>query len=213
MESFVTVQGIAAAIFQSNISTDILVPSREITSASRAGYGPKLFAPWRYHADRTEVPEFVLNRSGYRDSSILIAGENFGCGSSREMAVWAVRQFGFRCVIAPSFAPIFRQNCLRNGVLPVTLPAAVVAHLAALAETHPAEWTVDLYNCSVTDAIGSRHAFEIDAREREQLLLGLDPIGVTLQQATRIDAFVEADRKLRPWIWIASANAVEDRSP
>jgi len=213
MESFVTLTGTAAPLFRPNVSTDILIPSREITSASRKGYGPKLFAPWRYRADGTEVPEFVLNRPDYRDSCILIAGENFGCGSSREMAAWAVRQFGFRCVIAPSFAPIFRQNCLRNGVLPVTLPAEVVAHLAALAETDPSEWMVDLDDCSVTDPAGSRHAFEIDAREREQLLLGLDPIGVTLQQADRIDAFVEADRKLRPWIWIASASAAGDRSP
>lgn len=213
MENFISLSGTAAPLFRSNVSTDILIPSRDITSASRKGYGPKLFAPWRYRADGSDVPEFVLNRPAYRDSCILIAGENFGCGSSREMAAWAIRQFGLRCVIAPSFAPIFRQNCLRNGVLPVTLSTDSVAHLAALAETHPAQWTVDLDDCSITAPTGGRHPFAIDAREREQLMLGLDPIGVTLQQVARIDAFVDADRKLRPWIWIDSASAAGDRSP
>jgi len=202
MESFVTLTGTAAPLFQPSISTDILIPSRAITSAARTGFGPKLFAPWRYGADGSELSQFVLNRPGYRDSCILIAGENFGCGSSREMAVWAVRQFGLRCVIAPSFAAIFRQNCLRNGVLPVVLPAAVVVRMAALAQSHPSPWRVSLEDCSVTDPSGSRHTFAMDAREREQLLLGMDPIEVTLRQAARIDAFVDADRKRRPWIWI-----------
>ncbi len=208
MEAFESISGAAAPLFRTNIDTDTLIPSPLITNASREGYGPKLLAGWRYAADgKEEVADFVLNRPEWRASSILIAGENFGCGSSREMAVWAIRQFGFRCVIAPSFAPIFRQNCLRNGLLPITLPAKAVEQLAQRAQTQPREWTVDLRGCTITDPSGERHPFEIDARERVQLLEGLDPISVTLKRADEIQAFVEADRHRRPWIWATSSDS------
>lgn len=204
MEAFEAIRGAAAPLYRANIDTDTLIPSSLITDASREGYGPKLLAGWRYGADgKTEVDDFILNRPAWRDSCILIAGENFGCGSSREMAVWAVRQFGFRCVIAPSFAPIFRQNCLRNALLPITLPAGLVERLAQKAEASPRDWTVDLRARSVTDPSGQRHMFEIDAREREELLLGMDPISVTMQWAAEIREFARADRKRRPWIWTA----------
>lgn len=206
MEAFETVTGAAAPLFRANIDTDTLIPSPLITNASREGYGPKLLAGWRYGADgRQEVADFVLNRPAWRSSCILIAGENFGCGSSREMAVWAVRQFGFRCIIAPSFAPIFRQNCLRNGLLTINLPAKLVEQLSQHAEAAPGGWTVDLRDCSITEPSGERHAFEIDSGEREQLLQGLDPISVTMKRADEIRAFVEVDRLRRPWIW-ASVN-------
>lgn len=202
MEAFESITGTAAPLFRANIDTDTLIPSPLITNASREGYGAKLLAGWRYRADgKEEVAEFVLNQPAWRSSCILIAGENFGCGSSREMAVWAVRQFGFRCVIAPSFAPIFRQNCLRNGLLPVKLPTQLVEKLAQRAEALPRGWTVDLRDCSVTDPSGERHTFEIDTGEREQLLQGLDPISVTMKRADEIHRFVEADRRRRPWIW------------
>ena len=117
------IEGIVAPLLRPNIDTDLIIPSREITSPGREGYGEKLFAPWRYLGpERRENPDFVLNREPFRRAPILVAGENFGCGSSREMAVWALRQFGIRAVIAPSFGAIFRANCLRNGVLPVELP-------------------------------------------------------------------------------------------
>lgn len=203
MEPFVTVGGVAAPLYQDNISTDALIPSRLITSIARTGYGPKLLGNDRYLPDGREDPAYVLNRPEYRESCILIAGANFGCGSSREMAVWAVKQFGFRCIIAPSFAPIFRQNCLRNGVLPVTFPATLVQQLAEIAARQPSGWNVDLRDCIVTAPGGNRYPFDIDGDERQQLLLGLDPIGQTLAQANRINAFVDADRKLRPWIWIS----------
>ena len=206
MEAFESITGAAAPLFRANIDTDTLIPSPLITNASREGYGPKLLAGWRYGADgKEEVADFVLNQPAWRNSCILIAGENFGCGSSREMAVWAVRQFGFRCIVAPSFAPIFRQNSLRNGLLPVTLPAKLVEELAQRAEALPRDWTVDLRDCSITDPSGRRHVFEIDPGEREQLLQGLDPISVTLQRAGEIRGFVEADRRRRPWIWSGPA--------
>lgn len=201
MEPLISVSGTAAPLPERNISTDAIIPSREITSASRAGYGHKLFAGWRYRPDGSENPGFVLNQPAYRASCILITGANFGCGSSREMAVWALHQFGIRCVIAPSFAPIFRENCLRNGLLPVTLPEALVAQLAARAATQAQGWRVDLSDCSVTEPDASRHAFEFDPREREQLMLGLDPIVITLRRADQITQFVTADRLRRPWIW------------
>lgn len=206
MEAFESITGAAAPLFRANIDTDTLIPSPLITNASREGYGPKLLAGWRYGADgKQEVAHFVLNRPAWRSSRILIAGENFGCGSSREMAVWAVRQFGFRCIIAPSFAPIFRQNCLRNGLLPIDLPAKLVEQLAQRAEAVPGDWTVDLRDCSITDPLGGRHAFVIDPGERELLLQGLDPISVTMKRADEIRAFVEADRLRRPWIWASAS--------
>lgn len=205
MEAFETITGAAAPLFRANIDTDTLIPSPLITNASREGYGPKLLAGWRYGPDgQQEVADFVLNQPAFRSSCILIAGENFGCGSSREMAVWAVRQFGFRCIIAPSFAPIFRQNSLRNGLLPVTLPARLVEQLAQRAQAAPRDWTVDLRDCSVTDPSGNRHRFDIDAGERDQLLQGLDPISVTMKRSGEIRAFADADRQRRPWIWTAA---------
>ncbi|CAN7348489.1 3-isopropylmalate dehydratase small subunit [Variovorax sp. LjRoot178] len=204
MEAFESITGVAAPLFRANIDTDTLIPSPLITNASREGYGPKLLAGWRYGPDgNREVRDFVLNQPVWRSSCILIAGENFGCGSSREMAVWAVRQFGFRCIIAPSFAPIFRQNSLRNGLLPITLPIKLVEQLARRAVAAPRDWTVDLRDCSITDPSGNKHTFEIDAREREQLLQGIDPISVTMKRADEIRAFVDADRRRRPWIWAA----------
>ena len=151
MEAFVRIEGIAAPLHRPNIDTDAIVPSREITSPGREGYGEKLFAPWRYLGpDRRENPDFVLNRVPFRAAPILIAGDNFGCGSSREMAVWALRQFGIRVVVAPSFGAIFRSNCLRNGILPVVLPAATVTGLAARAEAGDLVLAVDLEKCVVT---------------------------------------------------------------
>jgi 3-isopropylmalate/(R)-2-methylmalate dehydratase small subunit len=212
MEAFVRVSGIAAALMQAHIDTDLLIPSREITSTSREGYGPKLLAPWRYlpsppgapEAARVENPDFVLNREPWRRAVILIAGPNFGSGSSREAAAWAVRQFGLRCVIAPSFGAIFRANCLRNGVLPVVLPAADVQALADEAERSPCELTVDLERCRITRPGGGTLGFAFDAAERRALLEGRDAIDATLEQRAAIEAFQRADRERRPWIWLAA---------
>ena len=202
MEAVNRIEGVAAPLLRDNIDTDVIIPSREITSPSREGYGAKLFAPWRYHAPGgPENADFVLNQGPCRQARILIAGANFGCGSSREMAVWALAQFGIRCVIAAGFGAIFRDNCIRNGLLPVELPAATVATLAACAASRPAGWCVDLITCTVHEPSGTTHPFTIDAHEREQLLAGRDAIDLTWQHRSAIEAFEAADRQRRPWIW------------
>ena len=205
LQPFTIVEGIAAALPRENIDTDVIIPSREITSPSREGYGPKLFAPWRYlDAGGAEDPAFVLNREPWRQASILITGANFGCGSSREMAVWALQQFGFRVLIAPSYGAIFRANCLRNGLLPVELPVDAVAYLAERAATDadaPLRLTVDLPTCEVRSPSGAAMRFHLAEHERQTLLSGLDPIARTWQQRAAIEAFEATDRVARPWVW------------
>jgi 3-isopropylmalate/(R)-2-methylmalate dehydratase small subunit len=205
MEQFVSVTGIAAPLVRANIDTDLLIPSREISGTGKEGYGEKLFAPWRYRPSpagtRVENPEFVLNRPSFRNAVILISGENFGSGSSREMAVWAVRQFGFRCVIAPSFGTIFRNNCYRNGVLPVVLPGDAVQALATKAEAGTLVLTVDLDACAIVQPDGTRIAFSVPPAARSMMLEGLDAIALTLKRRDAIAAFQRADRAARPWIW------------
>lgn len=222
MEQFTRVQGIAAPLMRANIDTDLLIPSKEMTGAGKQGYGEKLFAPWRYltaaqaarqpdillngraaepSLQRIENPEFVLNRAPFRQATVLIAGANFGSGSSREQAVWALRQFGFRCVIAPSFGTIFRNNCYRNGVLPVVLPAADVEALARDAEGGQLRLAIDLDECAVFRPDGSRQSFSVPAAERGMMLEGLDAIGLTLKRLGQIESFQTADRLARPWIW------------
>ena len=210
MEAFTRIEGLTAALLRDHIDTDIIIPSRDITSPSRDGFGPKLFAPWRYDGPGgPERPDFVLNQQPWRAAVILIAGANFGCGSSREMAVWALRQFGIRCVIAPSFGAIFQGNCIKNGVLPVVLPAARVAALGALAASaaQPLTLAVDLQACEVQQRDGSRDAFVVGARDREMLLAGLDEIDLTWQYRADIEAFEAADRLRRPWLWHRAVTA------
>lgn len=202
MEQFVRIEGIAAPLHRPNIDTDAIIPSREITSPGREGYGDKLFSPWRYLGpDRRENPDFVLNRAPFRAAPILVAGDNFGCGSSREMAVWALRQFGIRAIVAPSFGAIFAANCQRNGILPVVLPAATVAALAARAEAGNLVLAVDLGACAVTTPDGAAFGFAVGAREREMMLEGLDDIALTLRRKGEIEAFQARDREARPWVW------------
>ncbi len=211
MEQFTTHTGIAAPLLQANIDTDLIIPSREINSPAKTGFGAKLLSPWRYTTDaqgqRIENPDFVLNQAPFRSATILIAGDNFGCGSSREAAVWALRQFGFRCVIAPSFGAIFRNNCYRNGLLPVVLPVEQVQALGHAAQTGTLRLTVDLQACEVRDGQGQGQdqplAFSVPASERRMLLEGLDAIGLTLKHRAAIAAFEQVDRLARPWIWTA----------
>jgi 3-isopropylmalate/(R)-2-methylmalate dehydratase small subunit len=202
MEQFVRLKALAAPLLRPNVDTDVIIPSREITSPSREGFGEKLFASWRYlEPDRRPNPDFVLNRAPFDRAQILIAGENFGCGSSREMAVWAIRQFGFRCVIAPSFGAIFQASCYRNGVLPVVLPKADVEALAGNAEPGTLELEVDLETCTLSAPGGRTFRFDVARPEREMMLAGLDAIGVTLKRRDAILAFQARDRAARPWIW------------
>jgi 3-isopropylmalate/(R)-2-methylmalate dehydratase small subunit len=202
MQAMQFIEGLAAPLLRPDIDTDTIIPSREITSPGREGYGEKLFAPWRYQGTgRSENPEFVLNRAAFRSAAILITGDNFGCGSSREMAVWALHQFGLRCIIAPSFGAIFRRNCVHNALLPVVLPAPTVTALGAAAESGELWLRVDLLARHVLEPDGRCHPFSIDAAEREMLLSGLDAIDLTWQERAQIEAFEATDRERRPWIW------------
>lgn len=206
MEQFSRVAGIAAALLRDNIDTDTLIPSREMTAPGKQGYGEKLLAPWRYlpndDGSRRENPDFVLNRVPFRQASFLIAGANFGSGSSREQAAWALRQFGIRVVLAPSFGTIFKNNCYRNGLLPVALARTEIEALAHEAEGGVLTLVADL-QCNRLEAPGGRHwPLEVPAAEREMLLAGLDAIGLTLRRQTQIDAFQRLDRQRRPWVWL-----------
>jgi 3-isopropylmalate/(R)-2-methylmalate dehydratase small subunit len=206
MLRFDVLTGVAAPLIRANVDTDAIIPSREMKSVSKQGLAEGLFAGWRYTAigNREPEPTFVLNRPEYAGASILLAGENFGCGSSREHAVWALLEYGMRAVLAPSFAPIFRMNCVRNGILPVRLPAEAIASLAASVASDPQarRVTVDLLRRTVTGPDGLEHAFDIEPESREMLLEGLDAIDLTLKLAPAIDAFVASDRAARPWIYL-----------
>lgn len=197
-------RGIAAPLVIDNVDTDQIIPSREMRSVSRKGLGEGLFAGWRYSepGGREPDPSFVLNRAPHDRASVLIAGENFGCGSSREHAVWALAEFGVRAIVAKSFGAIFADNCVRNGVLPIVLPPAAVDRLAELAGAGK-QIEIDLEAQRVS-APGTELSwnFEIAPFSRRMLLEGLDPIGLTLTRYDEIAAFVEQDRSSRPWVYL-----------
>jgi 3-isopropylmalate/(R)-2-methylmalate dehydratase small subunit len=213
MRKFEVISAVAASLLRANVDTDAIIPSREMKSLSKTGLADGLFAGWRYTAagGREPDPHFVLNQPAYRPAQILLTGENFGCGSSREHAVWALHEYGFRAVIAPSFAPIFHSNCVRNGIAPVRLAQAAIAQLAAVVAQDPSSnrVTVDLHARTVSlPGVGS-FVFDIDAQSRQLLLQGLDPIDLTLSKRPLIDAFVSRDRIARPWIYLDAPS--EDR--
>lgn len=208
MEAFSKLEGIAAPMLIDNVDTDQIIPSREMKRVSKTGLGEGLFAGWRYTYDGTKKtgdnPEFVLNRPEYRAANILLAGRNFGCGSSREHAVWALKDHGFRVVIAESFGRIFRSNCARNGLLAIVLPAAAIAALEDQTRIDPQtrRLLVDLEACEVHGPDGSRFTFKITESDRHMLLNGLDYIDFTLHFEADIDRFVETDRLTRPWAYL-----------
>ncbi|GIK33611.1 MAG: 3-isopropylmalate dehydratase small subunit [Gammaproteobacteria bacterium] len=206
MEKFTRITAVAAPLLRINVDTDAIIPSREMKTVGKTGLAAGLFAGWRYQApgSRDENPDFVLNREPYRQARILLAGANFGCGSSREHAVWALQEWGMRSIIAPSFGAIFAGNCVRNGILPVVLDNALVEDLARQVEADPASrlLTVDLVDCTVTAPDGRRHAFAIAAADREMLLEGLDGIALTMKRDDEILAFQGRDRLRRPWIYL-----------
>ena len=202
MEKFVTLTGIAAPLPMINVDTDKVIPKQYLKTIERTGLGRHLFDEMRYDADGQELPDFVLNRPPYRQARILVSGANFGCGSSREHAPWALLDFGIRCVIAPSFADIFFNNCFQNGILPIALPQDQVDLLMADAELGAnATLTVDLERQQITRPGGGTIAFEIDPFRKDCLMNGLDDIGLTLQKADRIDAFEAGQRRDQPWLW------------
>ena len=190
MRPFHSEHGVVVPLDRSDVDTDQIIPKQFLKRIERAGYGAFLFNDWRYDESGAERPDFVLNRPEYRSGSLLVAGRNFGCGSSREHAPWALSDFGFRIVIAPSFADIFFNNCAKNGMLTVILSEEQVAELARRAQEKPGhELTVDLENQTVSDDQGFRAAFSIDPFKRHCLLHGLDDISLTLQHEAEIEAF------------------------
>lgn len=209
MKPFTVVTSPAAALMLDNIDTDVIVRIERIARLRRGEFAPWAFEALRYRPDGSEDPDFVLNRAPWRQARILVSGANFGCGSSREMAVWAVAGLGIRCVIAPSFGEIFLGNCFQNGVLPIRLPAAAVQRLQerlAEATAQPpqrATLTVDLHRQRIATPWGEAIAFEVEALRRAALLQGLDAIGVTLGKSAAIDAFQARQRAERPWVWQA----------
>jgi 3-isopropylmalate/(R)-2-methylmalate dehydratase small subunit len=201
MQAFTTLTGIAAPLPKANVDTDQIIPARFLKSIERTGFGKNLFANFRYNPDGTENPDFVLNQEPYRKAEVLVAFENFGCGSSREHAPWALLDFGIRCVIAPDFADIFHNNSFKNGVLPVKLPRAVCEQLIEDARMGGnARITVDLEREVVVRPNGEEIPFRIDPLRRHLLLNGLDDIGQTLQHAPAIDAFEAKQRTAQPWL-------------
>jgi 3-isopropylmalate/(R)-2-methylmalate dehydratase small subunit len=209
VEKFERLTAVAAPLVRANVDTDAIIPSREMKTVSKTGLADGLFAGWRYReiGGRDPNPEFVLNRPEYAGTKILLGGENFGCGSSREHAVWALHEYGIRAVVAPSFAPIFAGNCVRNGLVPAKLPAEQVRALQAAVEASPATHhvTVDLVARTVHAPGVGPFAFELDDEPREMLLEGMDAIDLTLKHRATIDAFLARDRRDRPWIYLPAA--------
>ncbi|NDW54151.1 3-isopropylmalate dehydratase small subunit [Aliiroseovarius sp. PrR006] len=201
MEKFEKLQGIAAPMPLVNIDTDMIIPKVFLKSIARTGFGKNLFDEMRYNRDGTEIEDFVLNKPQYRDAEILIAGDNFGCGSSREHAPWAIADFGIKCVVSTSFADIFFNNCFKNGILPIVLPQEQVDTLMADAEKGAnARMTVDLEAQEITTSDGETIAFEVDAFKKHCLLEGLDDIGLTMEKKASIDAFEAKAAAARPWV-------------
>ncbi|WP_040262214.1 3-isopropylmalate dehydratase small subunit [Pseudomonas massiliensis] len=211
MKAFTRITGLAAPLDRANVDTDQIIPKQFLKSIKRTGFGPNLFDEWRYldvgqpyqdNSKRPLNPEFVLNQPRYQGASILLARENFGCGSSREHAPWALDEYGFRCVIAPSFADIFFNNSFKNGLLPIILSAAEVDKLFRQVEVEPGyQLTVDLAAQTVTRPDGKAYSFEIDEFRKHCLLHGLDDIGLTLQDADAIRAFESRHRAAQPWLF------------
>lgn len=210
MQKFTTHTGLAVPLDRANVDTDAIIPKQFLKSIKRTGFGPNLFDEWRYldhgepgmdNSQRKINPEFVLNQPRYQGASILLARKNFGCGSSREHAPWALEQYGFRAVIAPSYADIFFNNCYKNGVLPIVLSEEQVQHLFEVVEANPGyQLTIDLENQTLKLADGTSYTFDITAFRKYCMLNGFDDIGLTLRHADKIKAFEQQRLQQQPWL-------------
>jgi 3-isopropylmalate/(R)-2-methylmalate dehydratase small subunit len=211
MNKFNLLDGVVAPLDRANVDTDAIIPKQFLKSIKRTGFGPNLFDEWRYldhgepgkdNSRRPLNPDFILNQPRYKGASILLARKNFGCGSSREHAPWALEQYGFRAIIAPSFADIFFNNCFKNGLLPIVLPEAQIDHLFDAVKAFPGfRLVIDLEKQVVGTADGgTTYSFEVDGFRKYCLLNGLDDIGLTLQQADKIRAFEERHLAAQPWL-------------
>ena len=199
MEKFSVFKGVAAPMPMVNIDTDMMMPKQFLKTIKRTGLGISVFYDMRYDENEAERPEFILNKTEFRHSKILLAGKNFGCGSSREHAPWGLLDFGFRCVIAPSFADIFYSNCFKNGILCITLPEAQVEALTTQADG--SDFSIDLENMKITAPDGTVTQFELDETRRHNLLNGLDDIALTLEHAEKIKAFEAKQQAGQPWLY------------
>ena len=202
MQKFTRLTGVAAPMDAINVDTDQIIPKLHLRTIKRTGLGKVLFDELRFNPDGTEKPEFILNREPYRNAEILVAGDNFGCGSSREHAPWALLDFGIRCIVSTSFADIFYNNCFKNGILPITVSADdLQALMADASDRENPVLTVDLEAQEITRSNGAVVSFRIDEFRRECLLDGLDDIGLTMQKVDMIDAFEKAQREQQPWLY------------
>jgi len=202
MDKFTTLNGVAAPLPMINVDTDKIIPAQFLKTIQRKGLGKGLFDKMRFNEDGSEKPDFILNQPAYRKAEILVTGENFGCGSSREHAPWALLDYGIRCIIASSFADIFYNNCFKNGILPIKLPQEVVDQLMDDAKKGSnARLTVDLEKQTITRPDGGTVSFEMDPFRKHCLVNGLDDIGLTLQKAPSIASFEEKNRLSQPWLW------------
>lgn len=211
MQAFTQLKGLVAPLDRANVDTDAIIPKQFLKSIKRSGFGPNAFDEWRYldrgepgmdNSKRPLNPDFVLNKSRYQGASILLTRENFGCGSSREHAPWALEDYGFKAIIAPSFADIFFNNCFKNGMLPIVLSASAVDALFVQAlESEGFKLNVNLATQTVTTPSGEVYPFEVDAFRKHCLLNGLDDIGLTMRQQDRIKAFEEKHRQSQPWLF------------
>lgn len=201
MKSFTSLDGVAAPLRMINVDTDRIIPKQFLKTIKRTGLGEFLFNDLRYDMSGTEISEFVLNKAAYRNASILVAGRNFGCGSSREHAPWALMDFGIQCIIAPSFADIFYNNCFKNGILPIALSEKEVEELLDSAEDGSnAVFSIDLAAQTVSSPRGACFRFEIDQFRKHCLINGLDDIGLTLEKAKLITSFEEGRSTATPWL-------------
>ncbi len=203
MQPFTTLESVAAPLPIVNVDTDMIIPKQFLKTIKRTGLGVHLFEEMRYTQDGKEIAEFVLNKAPFRSAHILVSDDNFGCGSSREHAPWALLDFGIACVIAPSFADIFFNNCFKNGILPIKLPKQNVQELLGALQAKPTSIRVDLPNQTVTAEGFSPLKFEIESFRKHCLINGLDDIGLTLQKQDAIDGFEKAQSKTQPWLYAA----------
>ncbi|MFK7892911.1 MAG: 3-isopropylmalate dehydratase small subunit [Granulosicoccus sp.] len=213
MQEFTTLTGLAVPLMRANVDTDAIIPKQFLKSIKRSGFGVNLFDEWRYtdpgfpgqdSAERQPDPDFVLNKPRYKGAQVLLAGENFGCGSSREHAVWALDDYGIRSVIAPGFADIFHNNSFKSGLLPIVLDKAIVEELAEQCEASEGyELAIDLPAQTVTTPAGDVHRFEVDSFRKHCLLNGFDDIELTLQQRFRIEEYEARRRQSAPWLFEA----------
>ncbi len=206
MRKFTTHAGVAAPLVRNNIDTDAIIPSVEMKRVSRHGLSDGMFAAWRYldRENRVPNPDFVLNRERYQGASILLSGINFGCGSSREHAVWALAEYGIRVIIAVSFGVIFRSNCLANGILPISLPSELIEQILCYIDEDPQKHKlhIDLAKRTITATDDFIVHFDIGDSDADMLLNGLDPVDLTLRQDDQIRAFQQKDRLNRPWVYL-----------